>query len=172
MHDALCVLTSTVKETKTCFGGGCSEMLMANAVLEVAATTPGKEAIAMEAFARALIELPTIIAENGGYDSAQLVSELKALHKQSKCTMGLSKYFGQIAAIAEYGTHQSYVLVVHTLRVAENAILKLEFASKTPLINAKRGSILSILCLMLVSLEFLVAAPEPFLCINNFALCP
>jgi hypothetical protein len=28
------------------------------------------------------------------------------------------------------------------------------------------------LCLMLVSLEFLVAAPEPFLCINNFALCP
>jgi hypothetical protein len=28
------------------------------------------------------------------------------------------------------------------------------------------------LCLMLVSLEFLVAAPEPFLCINNFALYP
>jgi hypothetical protein len=25
---------------------------------------------------------------------------------------------------------------------------------------------------MLVSLEFLVAAPEPFLCINNLALCP
>jgi hypothetical protein len=28
------------------------------------------------------------------------------------------------------------------------------------------------LCFMLVSLEFLVAAPEPFLCINNLALCP
>jgi hypothetical protein len=49
--------------------------------------------------------------------------------------------------------------------------IKTRFASKTPLINAKRGSILSILCLMLVSLEFLVAAPEPFLCINSFALC-
>jgi hypothetical protein len=42
----------------------------------------------------------------------------------------------------------------------------------TPLINAKRGEILSILCLMLVSLVILVAAPEPFLCINNVAVCP
>merc|ERR1712045_1083092 len=44
LHDALCVLTSTVKETKTTFGGGCSEMLMANAVAEEAAVTTGKEA--------------------------------------------------------------------------------------------------------------------------------
>ena len=93
LHDALCVLTSTVKETKTVYGGGCSEMLMANAVLDAAATTAGKEAIAMEAYAKALTELPTIIAENGGYDAAQLVSELRALHKQNKSTMGLSKYF-------------------------------------------------------------------------------
>merc|ERR1712066_1114366 len=80
IHDALCVLTSTVKETKTVYGGGCSEMLMANAVLDAAANTAGKEAFAMESFA----ELPTIIAENGGYDAAQLVSELRALHKQNK----------------------------------------------------------------------------------------
>merc|ERR1712226_1297955 len=41
LHDALCVMTSTVKETKTTFGGGCSEMLMANAVAEEAAVTAG-----------------------------------------------------------------------------------------------------------------------------------
>ena len=64
---------------------------MANAVMEAAATTPGKEAIAMEAFAKALSELPTAIAENGGFDSAQLVSELRALHKQNQTTMGLGK---------------------------------------------------------------------------------
>ncbi len=33
---------------------GCSEMLMANAVMQLAAKTPGKESIAMEAFAKAL----------------------------------------------------------------------------------------------------------------------
>ena len=41
MHDALCVLTQTVKETRIVFGGGCSEMLMANAVQNLAAQTPG-----------------------------------------------------------------------------------------------------------------------------------
>jgi T-complex protein 1 subunit beta len=54
LHDALCVLSQTVKDTKTVLGGGCSEMLMAKAVDEVAAKTPGKKAIAMDSFARAL----------------------------------------------------------------------------------------------------------------------
>jgi hypothetical protein len=30
----------------------------------------------------------------------------------------------------KYGTHHSYVLVVHTLRVAENEILKLDLPAK------------------------------------------
>jgi T-complex protein 1 subunit beta len=54
LHDALCVLSQTVKETKTVLGGGCSEMLMAKAVEQLAAVTPGKKALAMESFARAL----------------------------------------------------------------------------------------------------------------------
>merc|ERR1711971_741105 len=44
LHDALCVLTQTIKETRTVYGGGCSEMLMANAIQEEALRTPGKEA--------------------------------------------------------------------------------------------------------------------------------
>ena len=54
LHDALCVLQQTVKETRTVFGGGCSEMLMANAVSELAAKTAGKDAVAIESFAKAL----------------------------------------------------------------------------------------------------------------------
>ena len=37
-----------------CDAAGASEMLMANAVTQLAAKTPGKEAIAIEAYARAL----------------------------------------------------------------------------------------------------------------------
>jgi len=107
LHDALCVLTSTVKETKTVYGGGCSEMLMANAVMDAAASTPGKEAIAMEAFAHALAEIPTTIAENGGFDSAQLVSELRALHKQNKSTMGLEMKEGKVGDMEKLGITES-----------------------------------------------------------------
>lgn len=57
LHDALCVLSQTVKETRTVFGGGCSEMLMANAVMKLSAKTPGKESMAMESFARALSQV-------------------------------------------------------------------------------------------------------------------
>jgi hypothetical protein len=66
-------------------------MLMAMAVDKEAALTPGKESHAMESFAYALRQLPAIIAENGGFDAAQLVSELRALHAQGKHTVGLGK---------------------------------------------------------------------------------
>merc|ERR1719431_599298 len=107
LHDALCVLTSTVKEPRTVFGGGCSEMLMAKAVDELASKTAGKEARAMEAFANALRQLPSIIAENGGYDSAQLVSEMKALHVLGKSTIGLNMYEGKTGCMNELGIPES-----------------------------------------------------------------
>lgn len=64
-------------------------MLMACAVQAEAAKTPGKESVAMEAFAKALQMLPTTIADNAGYDSAQLVSELRAAHSQGQSSKGL-----------------------------------------------------------------------------------
>ena len=93
LHDALCVLTATVKEPRIVYGGGCSEMLMANVVSKLAQQTPGKESIAMEAFARALRKLPTIIADNAGYDSSELIAQLRAAHNSDKKTFGLSKIF-------------------------------------------------------------------------------
>jgi len=108
LHDALCVLTSTVKEPRTVYGGGCSEMIMAQAVEELANKTPGKESRAMQSYANALRQLPSIIAENGGYDSAQLVSELKALHAMGKVTEGLNMYEGSTGCMKELGITESF----------------------------------------------------------------
>merc|ERR1719474_2088869 len=110
IHDALCVLTSTIKEPRTLFGGGCSEMIMAQAITEEAAKTPGKESHAMESFANALRQLPSIIAENGGYDSAQLVSELKALHATGNSTKGLDMHQGKVGDMKEMGITESYIV--------------------------------------------------------------
>jgi T-complex protein 1 subunit beta len=60
LHDALCVLSQTVAEPRTVLGGGCSEMLMAKAVEEIAVKTPGKKAFAIEGFARALRQVSTV----------------------------------------------------------------------------------------------------------------
>lgn len=54
LHDALSVLSQTVKETRVTLGGGCAEMLMACKVEEEAKTVKGKKALAVESFGKAL----------------------------------------------------------------------------------------------------------------------
>lgn len=46
---------------------------MANAVEDYAKDIKGKKSLAVLGFAKALKTLPTIIADNGGYDSSELV---------------------------------------------------------------------------------------------------
>jgi len=91
LHDALSVLSQTVKETRIVLGGGCSEMLMGVAVEESAKKVSGKKAIAVEAFARALRQIPTILADNAGYDSSDLVARLRAAHYEGQADAGLSE---------------------------------------------------------------------------------
>jgi T-complex protein 1 subunit beta len=108
IHDALCVLTQTVKEPRTVLGGGCSETLMAKAVDEVAKKTPGKQALALEAFANALRQIPTIIADNAGYDSSDLVAKLRAEHYKGNSTSGLDMVRGVIGDMEQLQIIDSY----------------------------------------------------------------
>merc|ERR1712212_312217 len=108
LHDALCVLQQTVKETRTVYGGGCSEVLMAGKVMELAVATEGKEALAIEAFANALLKVPTIIADNAGYDSADLVARIRAKHAQGHSTCGLDMERGAVGDMIELGITESF----------------------------------------------------------------
>lgn len=121
LHDALCVLTQTVQETRTVFGGGCSEMVMATAIREKAATTAGKEAMAMESFAHALTQLPTIISDNAGYDSSRLVSELRAEHAKGNKYAGLDMEKGCVGNVQELGITESYKVKSQVLTSAAEA---------------------------------------------------
>lgn len=121
LHDALCVLSQTVQEPRTTLGGGCSEMLMAKVVEEIALQTPGKESIAIESFARALRQLPTILADNAGYDSSSLVSQLRAAHASGQSDYGLDMYNGKIASMRTLGITESFKLKRQVLLSASEA---------------------------------------------------
>ena len=110
LHDALSVLSQTVKETRTVLGGGCSEMLMSCAVEEGARSVKGKKAIAVEAFGRALRQIPTILADNAGYDSSDLVTRLRAAHFEGHADAGLDMEIGQIRSMRALGVTESYKL--------------------------------------------------------------
>jgi len=108
LHDALAVLYQTVQETRVVQGGGSTEMAMSDAVMKKAAVTEGKEGVAMEQFAKALQQMPTIMADNGGLDSAQLVGELRAAHAKGQSTHGVDFNTGGIADMAALGIMESY----------------------------------------------------------------
>ncbi|TMW57858.1 hypothetical protein Poli38472_013332 [Pythium oligandrum] len=108
LHDALAVLSQTVKHSQTVMGGGCTEVLMAQAIDAKAPSIPGKKALAMEAFARALRQLPSIIADNGGYDSSELVTQLRAAHHNGQTTAGLDMTNGTIGDMEQLGIREAY----------------------------------------------------------------
>merc|ERR1712125_109000 len=58
LHDALAVLFQTVQETRVVYGGGAMECAMAQAIQDKMAAVEGKEALAMESFAKALQTIP------------------------------------------------------------------------------------------------------------------
>lgn len=122
LHDALCVLTRTVAETRTIPGGGCTEVRMAQAIDKEAPNVPGKKALAMEAFARALRAIPGIIADNGGYDSSELVSRLRAAHAAGSDLAGLDMTTGDVAMdVTKLGVRESFKSKLHVLLSASEA---------------------------------------------------
>jgi T-complex protein 1 subunit beta len=83
--------------------------------------TPGKKAIAMSAFATALRQMPAIIADNGGYDSAELVTQLRAKHAAGGNTWGLDMYQGKITDMIDLGVMESFKSKYQVLMSASEA---------------------------------------------------
>merc|ERR1711877_29770 len=96
LHDALAVLFQTVTETRVVHGGGSTEMAMSSAILQKMGSVEGKESLAMEQFAKALQQIPAILADNGGFDSAALMAKLRAAHAKGQNTTGLDFTLGGI----------------------------------------------------------------------------
>ena len=109
LHDALAVIYQAVmNEKRVVHGGGAAETAMATAVFELASKTEGKQALAVEAFGRALTSIPTVLADNGGFDSAELVSQLKAHHAAGRHSMGLDLFGGEVADMNALGIVESF----------------------------------------------------------------
>jgi len=129
LHDALCVLSQTVKATRVLPGGGATEMRMAQAVDEASKSVAGKQLLAMEAYAAALRTMPMHIADNAGYDSADLIAQLRAKHHEGGHTWGLEMNKGAIADMVEIGICESFKVksqVVLSASEAAEMILRVD----------------------------------------------
>jgi T-complex protein 1 subunit beta len=123
LHDALCVLIRTVKDKMIIYGGGNSELTMANAIDDLAREIKGKQVLAIRAYARALRQLPLIIADNGGYDSAELVEAISYDLRDEKSTHGLDMENGIVGCMEKLGIYES-------MRIKEQVIISASEAAE------------------------------------------
>jgi len=121
LHDALCVLSQTVQDSRVVYGGGWPEMQMARVVEELAAKTPGKRSLAMMAFAHALRAGPGIICDNAGLDSSEIISNLRASHTDPNTTTGVDVYKGAVGCMKEMGIQEATKVKSRVLTSATEA---------------------------------------------------
>lgn len=88
IHDSLSAVSRTLESGAVVAGGGCVEAALSVYLEEYSKTLPGKEQLAIQAFAHALLAIPRQLAVNSALDAAELVSQLRSVHAkaQSKAT--------------------------------------------------------------------------------------
>ena len=96
MKDGLGDVACVLKSGLIVLGGGCVEIELSKRLKQFAQSLSGREQLAVEEFAKALEFIPVTLAENGGMDPIDTLTELKALHDAGKINMGLNLFNNQI----------------------------------------------------------------------------
>lgn len=108
IHDALCVL-KRIKESPYCvFGGGCIEAAMAIELSKLALDVKTKESEAIEAFSRALLTIPKILATNSGFDGDEVKALIKNDHVYRRYTNGVDVETGKTCCMRNKGILEGY----------------------------------------------------------------
>ena len=100
LYDALRSTSLAMRSKTIVRGGGSFHMGASLAVKEAAERQAGRERLAMEAFARALENIPSTLAQNAGVDRLDTLLALRAQHRQGAQQAGIDAE-GNVADITE-----------------------------------------------------------------------
>lgn len=118
IHDALCVL-KRIKEQPACvFGGGSIEMALATELFKYALEIKTKEAEGVECLARALQQIPVILANNCGFDGNEILASLRSDHSYRRATYGVNIETGKSGCMKEKGIVEGYEMKKRVLVAA------------------------------------------------------
>ena len=96
LNDAIMNLISLIRDLKYVPGGGASEMALASAIKKEAPKYPGREQLAMLAFAEALEMIPRTLAENAGLEPVEILTDLRAKHEKAQYSYGIEVFSGKV----------------------------------------------------------------------------
>lgn len=115
LNDAIMNVISLIDNLKYVPGGGATEEALATVIRREASKYPGKEQLAMLAFADTLEMIPRILAENAGLEPVEILTELRSKHEKGETSYGVEVVSGKVQDMFKAG-------VIEPIKVKENAL--------------------------------------------------
>ncbi len=126
IQDALRCMSLLVEKTALVAGGGAIEEELAIVIRNESLKYPGKEQIAMHAFANSIEKITQLLISNGGQDPHKVLSELRAKHLNGESYYGFDQYSGRVANMIELSILEPYKVKEQVLKTAfETAVMLL-----------------------------------------------
>ena len=129
IHDALCVVRDVVEEPKIVAGGGAPELEVSRNLKKYAETLPGREQLAVRAYAEALEAVPIALTENAGLDPIDILSELRARHEKGEVWAGIEVNNGKAQDMGKAGVYEPLAVkkqIIKSATEASTMILKID----------------------------------------------
>ncbi|MCL1976825.1 MAG: TCP-1/cpn60 chaperonin family protein [Candidatus Bathyarchaeota archaeon] len=121
LHDALCVIRDLIQDPKVVAGGSAPEMEMASSLKKYAQTIPGREQLAILAFAEALESIAVTLSENAGLSSIDILSELRSRHEKGETWAGIEVNKGEVQDMTQAGVYEPVAVKRQAIKSAYEA---------------------------------------------------
>jgi thermosome len=96
INDGLNTIRNILRDPKIVFGGGATEIEVAMRLRKWAESIGGREQLAIMAFADALEDIPSILAQTAGIDVLESIMELRRRHAEGKIAAGIDVVNGKV----------------------------------------------------------------------------
>jgi chaperonin GroEL (HSP60 family) len=129
IHDALCVVRDLILEPKIVAGGSAPEIEMSKVLKQYAETFPGREQLAIKAFAEGLEAITITLSENAGLDPIDILSELRSRHEKGETWAGIEVLSGKVQDMSKAGVFEPIIVKKQIIKSAAEAammILKID----------------------------------------------
>jgi len=115
LNDAIMNMISLIRDMKYVAGGGATEMALASVIRREAPKYPGREQLAMLAFAESLETIPRTLAENAGLEPVEILTELRMRHEKGEHGYGIEVISGKVQDMFSAG-------VIEPIKVKEQVL--------------------------------------------------
>ncbi|NLE06437.1 MAG: thermosome subunit, partial [Crenarchaeota archaeon] len=123
IHDALCVVRDILQEPKIVAGGSAPELEMAKVLRKYSESLPGKEQLAVKAFADALDIITITLSENAGLDPINILSSLRTKHDKGESWAGIEVLSGKVQDMCKAGIFEPLSVKKQILKSAADAAM-------------------------------------------------